>query len=437
MCGGAVMARDDRGSMPMAMLITAVSVGLSAVLASILSATVVSTRSDVQSVRAVHAAEAGLNIGLARILEAGTAIIAPTGCVIAGDTGSGHYRVTLSFYATDPATGTCLLDPAIDRYATLSATGSVDRGGLSRTLTATYAFPLGDIHRPPGGVIRFGDATGPTCLTNTFALATCDQSAPAQLFVYGTDLTLSQVAVSSLIASCVRAGTGALLSMATCDPLDNAQHWTFNGRTFVNVAYLSSCLDATVGTSGSSVQLASGARCPATAGTTQTWSPELKVGAGYAADPLSLEFVGSGEFGRCLAAAVPVAVSPCGQNRLALATSVQWVSAPVLGTPFVTISSGLQCLTAGQAASIPAAVTTKACAGGDLTQRWTYPAVGATWADSFQIQDGYGRCLAPSTTAAGAFATTAEVTTCDGSRQQKWDVEWSAFRSLLTKITQR
>lgn len=66
------------------MLVTIITVGLSGVLASIVAGSLLSTRADMQTLRAVDAAHAGLDAGLARVMKLGVAPMSGTTRVIEG-----------------------------------------------------------------------------------------------------------------------------------------------------------------------------------------------------------------------------------------------------------------------------------------------------------------------------------------------------------------
>ncbi|MEV6846376.1 hypothetical protein [Actinoplanes sp. NPDC051411] len=423
------LSRDDDGSMALAMLVVVVSAGLSTVLAAIVSFSLVGSRADIQTVRAVDAAHAGLNVGLARVMQLGVAPIGADDCVLDGPAGNGHYHVTLSFYAADPATGVCAFDATKDRYAQILSAGSDGQGGRTRTLVGTYAFPLGAADRPPGGRLVYADAAGDTCVTAAFVLAGCDPAASAQTFVYGADLTLAQVDVATLVARCVAVSAGAL-AMRQCDPAASTQHWLFNGRTFTTPDG-ASCIDSLGGRSAA-VLLGAGTRCTAATGTRPTWTPDAPVGAGYAASAAAHEIVNGAYFGTCLSTSATVV--PCGQVAFSPGTTGPWIFKSVDDT-YSTISSGTNCLST--TTTPPAAPQIRTCVAGDVTQQWTAPAVSSTWGASFRIQDRGDHCLAAMAVPADPYTATVTVTTCSDSATQKWNVDTNAFRPGLIKIEER
>jgi hypothetical protein len=422
-------SRDDEGSLALAMLVVVVSLGLSTVLAAVVSFSLLGSRADIQTVRAVDAAHAGLNVGLARVMQLGVTPIGANGCVLGGAAGNGHYDVTLSFYAADPSDGACVFDATKHRYAQIVSVGSDGHGGRTRTLVGTYAFPLGAADRPSGGRLVYADSAGNTCVTTSFVLAGCDPAASAQIFVYGTDLTLAQVDVATLVARCVAVSAGAL-AMKQCDPAATTQHWLFNGRTFTTPDG-ASCIDS-LGGKSAAVLLGTGARCTPSTGTQPTWTPDASVGSGYGGSAAAHAIVNGAYFGTCLSTSVTVV--PCGQNALSPGTTGPWIMTAAGGS-YVTISSGTSCLSTNT--TPPGSPQIRTCVVGDVTQQWTAPAVSATWGASFRIQDHGGFCLAAVATPADRYTATASVTTCSDSATQKWNVDTNAFRPGLIKIEER
>jgi hypothetical protein len=155
----------DSGSMPIAVLLTIVGLGLSAVLATIGATQVRITKNDVPRVEALNAAQTGLDVALGQLRAATTGAgsgsgvgdlsklpcAGITGAVSAGATAT--YTVTISYLPEQPTT----MDPAwvaarrmtcapgsglsaLPQYAFLESTGRAGPGLASRKLLATYAF---------------------------------------------------------------------------------------------------------------------------------------------------------------------------------------------------------------------------------------------------------------------------------------------------------
>jgi hypothetical protein len=155
----------DDGSMPLAVLLTIVAMALSAMLASMLRSEILLTRADTQRLQALSAAQAGLDVTMAHILAAhdaaGSFVLADLPCAPihgtagTGGSGSGAYTASISYFDTDPhghndaflATGTACAGGGT-RYALMTVIGDDGAGGTSRTLTATYAFPVAGVPNP-------------------------------------------------------------------------------------------------------------------------------------------------------------------------------------------------------------------------------------------------------------------------------------------------
>ena len=101
---------DDRGSMPLAMLVVTIGIAMSGTLASIVITQVRTGDFDARRVQALHAAQAGLDAGVAAVRGAVTATGAgDTALLPCGplngtlDTGSTpSYTVTINYYGKDP-----------------------------------------------------------------------------------------------------------------------------------------------------------------------------------------------------------------------------------------------------------------------------------------------------------------------------------------------
>ena len=104
--------RDERGSMPLAMLITMVAVSLSALLTPMVLNQFSATRLDVRRVHALHAAQAGLDVVMGHIRAAADTADPTKGVLdrlpcgpIEGSVGSGgpaRYKVWIDYVTSDP-----------------------------------------------------------------------------------------------------------------------------------------------------------------------------------------------------------------------------------------------------------------------------------------------------------------------------------------------
>lgn len=194
--------RDERGSLPMLMMVILVGVVLSTFMVSVVVSQTTSTRFSTSREQSLNAAQAGIDVALARIRASTSTGAAGTpgtpaglpcwthrnnaaysGSVVSGATGnqvgSGSYSVFVDYYTTDPviggldpvanpnATMVCspgygTFDPATGQptpsFALITSTGTVAAGGTGgtsagRTLVSTYVFRV-DNRNISGGLLR-------------------------------------------------------------------------------------------------------------------------------------------------------------------------------------------------------------------------------------------------------------------------------------------
>jgi hypothetical protein len=212
-------AADDRGSLPLAMLLSLVAASLGALMLPTLVSENTSTRIDISRLHALNAAEAGLNVAVGQIRTAhdasGTGFVNLLPCgPLTGTVSNGEgttYSVTISYYASDPNTVTaanpvlpCTLGsgPAASpfpNYALLVSTGTETRSGTTtnRTLQSTYRASTTNANTP-GGQIQLGtdaslclDVGSPHPTSNTPLTATdCAATDGGQQFIYTSNLYL-------------------------------------------------------------------------------------------------------------------------------------------------------------------------------------------------------------------------------------------------------
>jgi hypothetical protein len=242
-------AVEDRGSLPMALLVTLIGVSFGALLLPMLITQDRSTRLEVTRVHSLHAAQAGLDVALGLIRSATT--VNPATPNAQGDStklpcgplagqanalgtgvGSGTYRVTVSYYATgNPAAHSgdaawlasnamvCVKgygpydaasDSGIPGFALLTSSGTdgpaSNGSSQGRTLQTTYVFSATNSNLR-GGIIPFVDGYNPfLCLDAGLApnsgtavrVQTCpvDATQPVPLgqsWFYNTDLSIQLV----------------------------------------------------------------------------------------------------------------------------------------------------------------------------------------------------------------------------------------------------
>ena len=236
--------QDDRGSLPLAMLVMLVGLGLTAALAPAAIMQRRSTTFDSTRVHALHAAQTGVDVVVGKIRNATgsnggdptklpcttdshTGVTTPiTGPV---DSGTASYSVTVQYFVSDPVAhpsavamlcvpGQGTYDQAsgsiVPSYAKITSNGldsaaTPDGGTAGRTLVSVYAFDV-DNSNISGGIIRVypsstdGSAlwcldTGsgtPTDGVTQLSLQPCSTTFPPaaqQVFAYRTDLSLQLV----------------------------------------------------------------------------------------------------------------------------------------------------------------------------------------------------------------------------------------------------
>jgi hypothetical protein len=454
-----VRSLDERGSLPLAMLVTLIGVMLSAVLTPVLLNQVQSTRNQTERVHALAAAQTGIDVALGQIRNAndgagnGVRTALPCG-PLSGSVGVGgaaRYQVTIDYLMSDPrgqsdvwvtanrlpclaGNGTAIV-PA---YALLRAAGTDRATGAFtavpiRSLRATYPFQTTNGNVAGGLIHVFKTATSQDlCLdagSATPAVATnvtmrpCTTASAQQTFAYDRNLTLvlaSSRTVSQPLGLCLDAGAvphvaGRVVQFQPCATTTQPQQqWSLNDAanfegTADGVALDGFCFNVqTANSTGSFVVLGSAATgtCRGANDNTQTFSPEAAVGAG-AAGASAGQLVNLNQFGRCLAVTeqnvgYPYLVAwPCKQapNPANIGWDQRW-TLPAAGVPgrIVTSPGGNYCLSSPGSVAPGQYPTLVACPPGvatPLNLSWTVYANTGTYATSYRIMDAFGYCLAP------------------------------------------
>jgi hypothetical protein len=346
---------DDRGSLPMLLMVTVVGLMLSGLLLPMLVTQDRSTRFSTTRIRALDAAQAGIDATLGQIRAAvdgtgiGNSAALPCGPVSGSVDGADpqSYTVTIGYYTVDPvasptapkmvcSAGYGAFDPSSSQsapsYALLTSTGtdgtSASGATNGRTLVTTYVFKTTNTN-VPGGVVAVYPAAGSTsllCLDAgsatpaagvSITMQQCSASTPPiaqQVFVYRTDLTIQ---LRSSITSTYPNGlcldtaapptAGRPVTLTACSALGSptyTQQWSYDdwgeyraslSASKTNGTLSTLCFNVTTQAAGQGVNLATCEQnqySPA-----QTWIPAPSVGAGAAAPPQLINFK---EFGRCL-----------------------------------------------------------------------------------------------------------------------------------------
>jgi hypothetical protein len=339
--------------MPLALLLTIVAIGLSLVMASIVTGQQVGTRSEMRRASTINAAQAGLDVALgalrtatradrpgsgdvaalpcntepgAGVLAADPARYALTGRVSAG--GTATYSTRILYLAARPHSGDiawaeanalpCVPPLGKLAYAFLISTG-VDGPTTRRTLTATYSFTTSRQNANlVGGQIRlFGKdyETQNLCLAVKAAAAgawvvtrTCNGSSALQMFTYEANLNL--VLRNSSPRLCVDGGSmavGAAVMLQVCAEADvEQQQWgsnDFSAFTLTRPDAVVMCMNLVTAAAESDILLRAdvpGAEpCEEHWSSTKSFSVDPSVGSGKAG-PDTRQLVNLEQFSRCV-----------------------------------------------------------------------------------------------------------------------------------------
>jgi hypothetical protein len=345
---------DDRGSIPMAMLIVLIGTMLAALVGTLVLSQVASTRVDLRRVHALHAAQAGLDVAVGHI----RAIATTTGSdrtklpcgTLTGSLGNGStavYRTTVDYYLGDPqnkdqawlTTNRLRCNPgtgtgAVPGYAYLVSTGA-DQPTTSftdvptRTVNGTYTFRL-DNRNVVGGLIHIANDGGadlcldagvtpalPPDAPTAVLMQRCVPNKASQMFAYNDNLTLSLVGsgtgryplgmcleYSSTATPPVPVSSAAVVFKPCANPTAQPQRWTFDDSSFFRATYANGTYDnnslcmyaLTPRAVNSSVVLQS---CGSGSNVQKVFKQDFSVGAG-AAGTATGQLINFRQFGRCL-----------------------------------------------------------------------------------------------------------------------------------------
>jgi hypothetical protein len=446
-------SRTDNGSIAIALLLTLVGMTLSALLVPMVLTQISSTRTDVQRVRALHAAQAGLDVALGHIRAAndgignGTLGALPCG-PLAGNVGPGtaRYSVTIAYVEVDETTAIAcntgfgqgvLKTPA---YALLVSTGTDRPSGPGaantvRQLRATYIFRTTNQNIDGGLIHVYQTATSnDMCMdagSSSPAAGTglqmrpCTPGSDDQKFAYNTNLTLVLVAsrtVGNPLGMCLDAGkphlTGNVVQFRLCAATTAPQQqWSINDNGNFEGTTDGNTLDGYC----FNVQIADQDLSPVILGTTgagkchqgydniETFSAEASVGAG-AANAASGQLVNFNQFGRCIDVTETnvnygyLIVWPCKQAPDP--ANVLWNQKWALPIINPTTASGTGPITTKPAAGLYCLQSPTSTAPGDYVRvficppgptpaamNWTVYTDTGIYAKSYQVTDSAGYCL--------------------------------------------
>jgi hypothetical protein len=341
--------RRDDGSLPLAMLVVIVGVGLATLTMTTMVRGASDTNGTIGRTSALLAARSGLAGALASLRAAGSAgnlgsisaLPCSTGqaAQVAGtiSTKDGSYATTIWYLKTDP-TGqtdawvrsngvTC---PALllqtPRWAYVVAAGFSTGARYKRTLIGTYQFKLRAMGNMPGGQIRVyrtPAATQDYCLTgyppsigtpvtmSVCATNTDGTTIDKQKFGYMSDLTIKLMTADPTLypsGLCVQAAlveaAGQQLKLQDCGLVTSrAQKWAFDSASNFRGTDNGTTLNAlcwnivSPNTTGSTLNLT--AACGVTTTNYESWNVTADAGSG-AAGPDSGQLVNFKQFGKCL-----------------------------------------------------------------------------------------------------------------------------------------
>lgn len=461
---------DDRGSLPMVMLVISIGLALSAMLAPLVIRQVTTTRGFIDRTDALNGAQIGLDVVMARVRAAsdddanGLLERLPT-CSITGDAAVPNtgtklpYTVTIEYRDQDGQPLACPLT-TVPTTAKVTSVGSGNSG--KRTLTATYVFSTSNTNIPGGAIRISSPATNTLCMdagtkiptAGTAVLMNYCNGSSTQQFGYTPDLYLKLVNSESSSATygmCLFAGashvSGNPLVFQPCPSTTRTTtfQWSLDGNSLFHSTSPSSGIEnlcvslKSAGAVGSPVLLGS---CSINAAI-NVWRSAPGVGAGMAGDSTN-QLVNYAQFSRCLDVTNKEPGSSymiawfCKQSPNGVVDWNQiWVH-PVPVAPAVfktgvietTKGTGKYCLRSPLSTATNIYVTTIECTTANRTRpdvQWTVYHDTGVYATSYRIMDSAGNCLAPTDLNATVKDTHTDGTSkvkvvkCSSSELQKWN----------------
>ncbi|GIH89964.1 ricin-type beta-trefoil lectin domain protein [Planobispora siamensis] len=485
--------RDDRGSMPMALLLTMVGLSLSALLVPVVLGQMDTTRSGSERVRTLHAAEAGVDTAVGQIRAAvdgeGNGLVEQLPpCELTGTLGSDsalgspRYRVKITYQDVDRNDMGCS-PTEVPAYAALVSTG-IEKPGVAftvgtagtRTIEAIYSFKTTNANIF-GGAIRIAQASGTgLCMDagqnnesppagTRLRMQKCQPGTSEQQFAYTEDLSLKLVGSETSTAPmgmCLDAGatpqaSGAYVVFQPCLNRTPRQQWSINSSsnfegTSNGVGLNGRCFNMqSPGVASSYVVLGS---CGG-GNTQRAFRSDPGVGAGMA-NAATGQLVNFKQFSRCLDVTdlnvtskymiawfckqAPDGNVPWNQKWSfpAVPTSTVGTSVAAKATGRIrTVNGSGYCLRSpGSPAAGKYTTVTSCAATGTLAKdlQWTLYGDTGDYTTSYRIIDAYGYCLAPT----DLETATTETVHSDGTSKVKVEVcsgselqKWNAPANLV------
>jgi hypothetical protein len=345
---------DDRGSLPLAMLVSIIGVGLSAFMSTLVISQLHTTAFEARRVQALHASQAGLDVGLAQVraatkIDSSGATVGDTTklpcTALTGTVGAAAYSVTAAYYDADPQ-GHLPDSTWVSTHGVLCAAGhgtrtvpdfvvftstgtATDAGSSSRTLRGTYVVHTSNANIS-GGLVHVyrGNTTlndlcidagsGDPAAGTAATMQLCNAGAVAQTWSYNGNLQFQLVSSqtpSRLAGMCLDAGaTHAVNNPVVLQPCQTTtpglyrQQWSINdssnlvGSNSTGTDVDSYCFNvASANTPGSALIITTS--CNGSYNNVSTFSVDANVGAGQASSPVGQaigQLVNFNQFGRCL-----------------------------------------------------------------------------------------------------------------------------------------
>jgi hypothetical protein len=487
--------RDDRGSLPLAMLLVVVGLGLSGLLAATVNAQISSARATAQRADTLDAAQTGIQVGLGHLRAAAgdpsKLQCGPWTAALSGGTKQ-SYTVNLYYLTARPPAGDVTWASARKlpctsaylpvggnpRYVMLESIGTIVTGQRGRTVIATYPLRSATRDNNGGGLIHlFGPTTPDLCFAApsttpaagaALTMQVCDNGSAAQRFAYTPDLTLALVGTrdDGSAGMCLDAApaNGTAVQFQTCTTLAQ-QKWGYNdAHNFEGIdsggSLNSICFHLTApGTAGSAVLLSAKASdpvgvseqdrsCGGTFTTSRTFVPDASVGAGRAAT--AQELVSFGQYSSCVASNANVELVPCQQRASSADASFTWTLPAGAATGALIKTTGTDglayCLTSPGAPAANRYVSVSLCTATPTTaMKWNRVVATGVYPTAYRIESSYDAaagvtyCLSPAT-APDAFlsvgVTRLVMATCSGSPLQKWNAPASMLSAPLIDVAE-
>ena len=337
-----VSAADrERGTIAFVMLVMMVGMALGALVVPMIVGQSHSTQKDQSRVRALHAAESGIDVALGQVRSAtgpdglGDTTKLPCGPLAGQVSGANaaSYQVSIAYYVDNPVSlpgsnemicrsGYGTYDPGdatyIPNYVLLTATGTDGAGksAATRTVQSTYVVKTTNSNIVGGQIRIYTTGTQQYCMDagpnpgvgSAIKLQPCSATKPPsaqQVWIYNSKLylqlasTVGDTSVNQGLGLCISAGSantahtaGLQMQLVNCnagDPLWYLQWgvdgWAaFEGSKPDQSDLDGNCINVDQQVPGQAVTLA-GCASNSISNTHQTWVPSPDVGMGASAPP--------------------------------------------------------------------------------------------------------------------------------------------------------